>query len=292
MVPLSMTLTLYLEKCVSLFVGDSWVSCITVLCNFHTEYLPVKKEFDITTYTPWSLWPVVFIARASNSLATELFTTIVEGAPRNDRWTFLRSSLSNWKSHRTTSPRVRSLVMGRRRRRYFLAENSNHIRRRVRLLGTSLTVAQVLLAALDDDDLTRRRQTTADDDGGATMSRKLVPRPDPRDRKWLAAAGRRRPRGSMASQRAATFGTGRRVLRCRRCGRSDRRKAVRLALEPAPLRDAEINRKRRFPVEISSACSDGSETKSSPVRTDTCNERGVIEVSRAINMLATWHRTL
>jgi len=27
MVPLSMTLTLYLQKCVALFVGDSWVSC-------------------------------------------------------------------------------------------------------------------------------------------------------------------------------------------------------------------------------------------------------------------------
>ena len=28
---------------------DNWVSCITVLCNIHIEYLPVKNEFDITT---------------------------------------------------------------------------------------------------------------------------------------------------------------------------------------------------------------------------------------------------
>jgi len=54
-----MTLTLYLQKYVALFVGDSWISRIAI----HIAYLPVKNEFDITTYTPWSLWPVVFIAR-------------------------------------------------------------------------------------------------------------------------------------------------------------------------------------------------------------------------------------
>ena len=30
---------LYSHKCVELFVGDSWVSCITVLCNIHTDSL-------------------------------------------------------------------------------------------------------------------------------------------------------------------------------------------------------------------------------------------------------------
>ena len=45
-------------------VGDSeFLVGLTVLCNIHTEYLPVNNKFDITTPTIVSLWPVIFIAR-------------------------------------------------------------------------------------------------------------------------------------------------------------------------------------------------------------------------------------
>ena len=180
------------------------------------------------------------------------FTTRV-GGPPSDRRTFRCSVEPGWKTCRTALRQVRSLVLGRRPR-FLLAENSNCIRRADLFLGTSLSRA----AARDAGDLAFRRRTAAVHAG----TPQLVPRPDPRDRKLPAVAGRRLAR--ECTVQAGTDGTGQR--RHRRCGRSDLDMAPRHAPGPAQLHDAEINWTRRFPVLTSSVCSDDSETKSSPAR--------------------------